>query len=306
MSVENNEADKKLCCASCGKAEIDEVKLMKCDDCDLVRYCSDECQINHKSEHEESCKKRAAELRDELLFKQPEGSYLGDCPICCLPLSLYTNKSTMNNCCSKVICDGCVIANKIREDEASMVHSCPFCRKPLPDTDEEIDKQRMKRVEANDPLAIRREGRNQYYKGDFVKAFEYYTKAAELGNAEAHYQLSNMYLKGQGVEKDEGKEVYHLEEAAIGGHQVARYNLGCDEWSNNRIDRALKHWIIAATQGDDHAIKNLMKVFKKGLIAKEDLASALRAHQAAVDATKSPQREAAEKYEIWRSTFQDA
>ena len=38
-------------------------KLKECDDCDLVRYCSDECQKKtHKSQHEEACKKRAAEL----------------------------------------------------------------------------------------------------------------------------------------------------------------------------------------------------------------------------------------------------
>eukprot|EP00986_Skeletonema_menzelii_P008758 scaffold3801_cov150-Skeletonema_menzelii.AAC.8 len=38
----------------------------------------------------------------------------------------------------------------------------------------------------------------------------------------------------------------------------------------------------------------LMVAFKDGLVSKENLASALRAHQAAIDATKSPQREAAE------------
>ena len=83
----DNEADTP-CCASCGMAEIDDVKLMPCDDCDLVRYCSDECQEDHRSTHEEACKKRAAELRDELLFKQPESSHMGDCPICCVPLPL--------------------------------------------------------------------------------------------------------------------------------------------------------------------------------------------------------------------------
>ena len=30
---------------------------------------------------EEECEKSAAELHDEMLFKQPEGSHLGDCPI---------------------------------------------------------------------------------------------------------------------------------------------------------------------------------------------------------------------------------
>ena len=36
--------------------------------------------------------------------------------------------------------------------------------------------------------------------------------------------------------------------------------------------------------------------YKKGLFKKEDLGAALRAHQAAVDATKSPQRDVAEEY----------
>ena len=60
----------------------------------------------------------------------------------------------------------------------------------------------------------------------------------------------------------------------------------------------MKHWIIAASQGHDKSIKTLMDEFRSGsgIVSKEDLAAALRAHQAAVDATKSPQREAAEEY----------
>jgi TPR repeat protein len=61
--------------------------------------------------------------------------------------------------------------------------------------------------------------------GDYIGAFEYYTKAAELGDAEAHYGLSVIYRLGRGVEKDKKKEVYHLEEAAIGGFVDARHNL---------------------------------------------------------------------------------
>ena len=79
MKGENLQGDIS-CCASCGIAEIDDIKLMPCDGCDLVRYCSDECQIEHKSEHQDACKKRAgeaAELRDELLFKQPESTHHG-------------------------------------------------------------------------------------------------------------------------------------------------------------------------------------------------------------------------------------
>ena len=38
-----------------------------------------------------------------------------------------------------------------------------------------------------------------------------------------------------------------------------------------------------------------MERFREGEVEKEDLTSALRAHKAAVDATKSPQRKAAEE-----------
>eukprot|EP00984_Skeletonema_dohrnii_P026578 scaffold15922_cov104-Skeletonema_dohrnii-CCMP3373.AAC.9 len=286
----------KSVCAACGIAEVDDIKLKECSSCDLVRYCSDECQKNHASHHEQACKKRAAELRDEILFKQPESSHLGDCPICCLPIPLDLDKSIIMLCCSKMICDGCNYANEIREAEASLQNKCPFCRTPIPSTDEGFEKQRMKRVEANDPVAMRREGVVQYKKGDYSSAIEYCSKAAELGNVEANFKLALLYHNGQGVEKDSEMAMHHLEEAAIGGHPTARYNLGVHEWINDNNERAVKHWIIAATQGHDLSIEALMSAFKKGFVSKDDLATALRAHQAAVDATKSSQREAAEEY----------
>ena len=38
-----------------------------------------------------------------------------------------------------------------------------------------------------------------------------------------------------------------------------------------------------------------MNAFKEGLVSKEVLAATLRAHQAAIDATKTPQRDEAAK-----------
>jgi hypothetical protein len=284
------------CCASCGIAEIDDVKLKDCEGCDLVKYCSDECQEIHKSEHEEACKKRAAELRDELLFKLPESSHWGDCPICCLPLSIDVKKSTMYSCCSKVICYGCEYANNIREDKMRIQRTCPFCREPAPKTKQELVKRNMKRVEMNVPFALYQEGGRQFNKGKYQRAFDYFTKAAALGNMEAHFQLALMYKQGKGVEKDKGKEFHHTKEAAVGGHPGARYNLGWNEMNNGNSERAAKHYIIAATQGDDGSIKELLNMFKEGLVEKEELAATLRAYQAAVDATKSPQRDRAEEY----------
>ncbi|KAK1746715.1 zf-MYND and TPR domain-containing protein [Skeletonema marinoi] len=290
MSKENVEADDS-CCASCGVAEIDDIKLTECSDCDLVRYCTDACQKGHKSQHQQECKKRAAELREELLFKQPESTHRGDCPICCLPLSLDRTKSIMTSCCCKVICKGCDYANYLREEEAKLGHSCPFCRKPVPSTDKQCDKQILKRIAANDPVAMLRKGIEQHRKGDYGSAFEYYVKAAKLGDAEAQYELALLYQYGTGVEKDEVKQINYLEEAAIGGHPNARYNLGRNEWNIGNTERALKHFFIAAKLGDNDSTKVLMDAFRDGLVSKDDLASALRAHQAAVDATKSLQRD---------------
>ena len=217
-----------------------------------------------------------------------------------LPLSLDRSKSNMMTCCSTIICKGCAYANQKRDVEASLKNRCLFCRKPTAKTDEERDKYRRKRIEANDPVAMCQEGIRQHKKGDNRSAFEYFTKAAELGDVEAHHTLSITYHNGHGVENDSGRQIHHLELAAIGGHPGARHNLGCEEWNNDNNERAVKHWIIAANQGDDLSIEMLMRIFKeryvnKGFVSKDDLAATLRAHKAAVDETKSPQREAAEE-----------
>eukprot|EP00984_Skeletonema_dohrnii_P022030 scaffold11147_cov79-Skeletonema_dohrnii-CCMP3373.AAC.2 len=282
-------------CASCGIAQVDDIELKECATCDLVKYCSEECQKNYIPQHEEACKKRAAELHDEILFKEPESTHRGDCPICMLPLSL--DLECVLICCSKLICKGCNHANKMREAEASLDPSCPICQESLTFTPDEYEKFMMKRIEANDPVVIRHKGVEQAQKGDYSSAFEYFTKAAELGDIEAHFELSLWYRDGHGVEKDKQKEVHHLELAAIGGHPTARYNLGCEEWDNNdNAERAVKHWIIAAALGDDSPIEFMLEMSEEGYVSKDDLAAALRAHQAAVDKAKSPQREAAEKY----------
>ena len=296
---DGDEADKKSCCASCGIAEVDNVKLVPCDDCDLVRYCSDECQQDHRPEHEARCQERAAELREEILFRQPESSHLGDCPICFLPLPLVPQKSTLTLCCCKTICRGCSHADNVRQWEERQQPKCLFCRHPFPKTREEADKLLMKRVAANDPVALFQFGKKARENGDYDGAFKYLTKAAELGDAHAHYDLSIMYQDGVGVEKDDKRHVHHSEEAAIRGLPEARVNLGIYEFRNGRSERAVKHWIIAANLGYDESTNALKACYKDGLVSKEDFAAALRGHYAAVAAKKSAQRELAEiKYPI--------
>jgi TPR repeat protein len=151
----------------------------------------------------------------------------------------------------------------------------------------------MKRVEANDPVAMVEVGVDRRNEGDYDTALHYFTKAAELGDMKAHNELGLMYERGWGVEEDEGKAVSYFEKAAICGEPDARYNLGCIEEKNGRFDRAVKHWIISAKLGDAGSMKQLWEQYKHGNITKENLEATLRVHQAAIDSMKSPQREAA-------------
>lgn len=84
-------------------------------------------------------------------------------------------------------------------------------------------------MEASNPAAIYNKGRDYYADKDYNTAFEYFSKAAAMGNVAAHYQLSVMYERAQGAEKDEKDQLEHLEVAAVAGNTYARYNLGCLE-----------------------------------------------------------------------------
>ena len=292
MSADNNT----MFCASCGTAGSDDVKLKICTACHLVKYCGVKCQKEHRSKHKKECKKRAAELHDEILFKQPESSCYGDCPICCLPLPIDTQKTTMMTCCGKLLCNGCFETNMNLEIERRLETKCAFCRKVVPDTEEEINERLMKRIETKDPVAMCQMGAKRHSEGHCKSAFEYYTKAATLGDVVAQFELSCLYWEGKGVEKDQIKARHHAEKAAIAGHPDARYNLGCFEGRNGKHNRAVKHFIIAAKLGYDKSLESLKDLYQAGFVSEEDFAAALRGHKAAVDATTSPERDEAVEY----------
>jgi tetratricopeptide (TPR) repeat protein len=295
MSADSESTDE--VCANCGIAALDNVKLKKCA-CKLVQYCTVECQKNHRPNHKKACKKRMVEIRENKLLEQPDETHRGECLICFLPLPIDETKFVVSQCCSKTTCRGCQYATLMSDLKGKLEAKCAFCRTPQLQSQEEFDKDDIKRAEANDPVALRHQGGKRQLKGDYEGAVNYYTKAAELGDMTAHCGLAKMYFEGDGVERDMKKAVHHWEEAAIGGHPRARYMLGCIVGANGNKEKAAKHFIIAAKQGHDEALKFVKKSFLDGAVSKEDYASALRGHQAAVDATKSAQRE--EAYAFFR------
>ena len=168
-SVEaETEVEADVCCANCGIAPVDDIKLKECGDCQSVSYCSDKCTEAHREKHKEDCKKWKAKLRDKELFEQPEESHLGECPICFLPLPIDPRKCSLSSCCCELICNGCAYADRI----SSGRNRCPFCREPAVSGDEENDKRVMERVKANDPAAFLKMGTIRYDEGDYNRAIE--------------------------------------------------------------------------------------------------------------------------------------
>ena len=279
-------------CANCGKGEEATGDLKACTACKMVKYCNRDCQIAHRPQHKKACKKRAAELHDEELFKEPPP--YEDCPICMLPLpSLYTGYK-YRSCCGKRICSGCIYAVAKRDGGVGL---CPFCRTPTP-TSEELLKQIKKRMKVDDANAMYKLG-CCYSEGshvlpqDHAKALELYHRAAKLGHATSHYNIGAAYYYGDGVERDEKKAKYYYELAAMGGHVNSRYNLGALEKNAGNMDRALKHYMIAAGCGDTTALENIKQMYKDGEATKDDYAKALRVYQAYLVEIKSPQRDEA-------------
>ena len=314
------------CCADCG--EEGGASLKACTACMLVRYCNTNCQRKHWPKHKKVCKRRAAELRDEALFKDPPAKE--ECPICFLPMPLKLvccvslppatitsgvpvrdfanankeldkiNTEQYYTCCGKSICRGCVNSFVKSFVKSGNSGNCPFCKAQFLDkTGGERVEELMKRVEANDAASIFVLG-TWYYDGsegleqDHAKAMVLYARAAELGCSQAHYRL--------GVQFDDvgdlKKAKFHYEAAAMAGHETARNNLGYIEAQSGNRERAVKHLKIAASAGHYYAMYSVLDAFEKGYVSREAMNSTLAAYNNSCVEMRSEARDAAIRIHI--------
>ena len=226
---------------------------------------------------------------DDKLFQEPPAKE--ECPLCLVPMPFSQPGAcgvtmTYQMCCGKMVCDGCVIAAGEEMKKGNMKWSCPFCRVALPHSDKEQLKRCKKRIKLNCPEAFFKLGCAYSVGGwglakDIDKTFDLWERAAELGSLNAYSQL------GKGNSE---KAISLLQLAAIGGHEEARHNLGDAERCNGNIDRAMKHYIIAAKSGWDDSLKTVGEGYKSGHVTKDEYASTLRAYQVCCEEMKSDQR----------------
>jgi hypothetical protein len=88
------------------------------------------------------------------------------------------------------------------------------------------------------------------------------------------------------------KAKFHYEAAAMAGHEVARFNLGCLEGHFGNLEWAIKHWIIAASAGSYCALRELIIYFEKGLVSRESIDSTLAAYNNSCAEMRSEDRDA--------------
>jgi len=143
-----------IVCDNCGKGEDDTEKLKACTACKSVKYCNcnRECQIAHRSQHKKECRRCAAELHDEKLFKVPPPQE--DCPICLITLPSHNTGVKYVSCCGKVICNGCIHAPVYDDQGNEIAKTCPFCRTPAPTSAKEIVTWLKKGTEKNEAGAF--------------------------------------------------------------------------------------------------------------------------------------------------------
>ena len=289
-------------CVNCGK-EGDNINNI-CNKCKKATYCNATCKKKHRSKHKKQCEEhlrlaaqRAAELHDEELFKQPPPKE--DCPICFVRLPTLDAGWTYMPCCGKGICTGCMLA-PVYDNQGNKVDNqkCAFCRVPTPKSGEEAIERMAKRVKADDPVAIynlgvcHRDG-SYGYPQDYTKALELWHRAGELGYAIAYGNIGVAYHYGRGVEIDNKKANYYYELSAMGGNEVARFNLCNVEMTAGNMDRALKHHMIAIRSGHSDSLDKIKELYSLGHASKDDYTKALQSYQAYVAEIKSDQRDKA-------------
>jgi predicted NUDIX family NTP pyrophosphohydrolase len=195
-------------------------------------------------------------------------------------------------CCGKSICRGCLYSlysfQGFDNDD-----KCPFCNSNQGNKTEEEDvEDLMKRVEANDAASICLLGNHHEHgltglQQDWTKAMELYARAADLGCSKAHCYLGNIHYPA-----DIKKAKFHYEAAAMAGHEVARFNLGIIEADYGNMERAVKHWTVAASAGYHKAMHNLQLEFVKGLVSRESIDSTLEAYNSSCAEMRSEARDA--------------
>ena len=122
---------------------------------------------------------------------------------------------------------------------------------------------------------------------DYVKAMEWYLKAAEKSDADAQNNIGYMYHHGLGVERDYAKAMEWYLRAAEKGNAVAQNNIGYMYHYGHGVERdyakAMEWYLKAAENGNSSAQNHIGELYENGLGVEQNLPEALKWYQQAAN-----------------------
>jgi TPR repeat protein len=209
------------------------------------------------------------------------------CPKCNLALPPGQG-STYNTCCGTTVCGGC---NNIK------AFHCISCGRLAHRDENEVIKRVKQRMKLGDPTAYNVMGlchqNGMGVKQDYEKAIELFTKAGELGHAAAFGNIASLHDDGRGVSLNILKAKYYYGKAAIMGDHSSRHNLGCIEGKDGNLEKAMKHFRIAAKNGVKESLEILREKVAGGMMEQSDFDSILQDYERSINEIKSEQRDLA-------------
>ena len=115
-----------------------------------------------------------------------------------------------------------------------------------------------------------------YAGGRFFSALRRWRVAHSAGSSEAAFRIAELYVKGEGVQRNLAEAVKWYREAAGRGHAEAQFRLGLI-LLNGALGGEVANWRRAAAAGDeDLAQKNAQALFPSGFEVRPDPVEALQ------------------------------
>ena len=197
----------------------------------------------------------------------------------------------------KRLCRGCILEAHWQ----GVNDTCPYCGEAKPDSHASFLAMLRAHAERGDAAAIGYIGK-MYSHGAFglrkdaLDAIEWWTMAAEQGDADSQYDLGRVYYYGDGLEQDKARGILYWQRAAMQGQSDARHDLGFAELERFNHDLAVQHWMISAKMGYELSLHNIKEMFMKGHATKAQYAEALLGYRDALEEMKSPWRTRAKNF----------
>ena len=127
---------------------------------------------------------------------------------------------------------------------------------------------------------IHQEALSAAKKGDYGVAYRKWLSLAKNGNTDAQYNIATMYVRGDGLQKNNKLSLYWFLQAAKRGHVESQFMLGKIYYDGISVRRSYTKsfaWLHkAAKQGHSKARNNLALMYYHGRGVKKDLGKAFK------------------------------